>query len=345
MTADIEADGRRGTPAAQDGTGTPRARRPVLDASADLVWRLRLGRCGPVARRLARFARRALPVRGNILLTNVLLGEPPAQRPCAVDGSVEGTPVRLDLREALHRVVYLDLFDVELRRTVLPLLTPGHRFVDVGANFGFWALAAARQGCEVIACEPIPETRALLRANAARGGFAPHIVDAAITDTARAAGSGKAGSRVTMGVPHGESGHARIGAPAGDGPPIDVRAMTLDELIGPDPVRMLKIDVEGHEASVLRSGAAVLSRGRIDYILIELVDDHLVRAGSSVAKVIAMLEAHGYVLERFVRENEGLFPRRRPVSGWRPDLGPGDALWRHRSVPAAPAERSRSACR
>jgi hypothetical protein len=63
-----------------------------------------------------------------------------------------------DLREGLHRLVYLNIFELELRRLVPTLLRSGDFVVDVGTNFGRWALAAAKQGCRVIAMEPIPPT-------------------------------------------------------------------------------------------------------------------------------------------------------------------------------------------
>src|SRR5690349_15530581 len=102
------------------------------------LWSLRLGRCGPFARALARALRRALPVRGIGPLTNVVLGAPRGDRPSPAVASIGGVAFELDLRQALHRMVFLDLFSIGLRRAVLPLLAPGDLVVDVGANFGFW---------------------------------------------------------------------------------------------------------------------------------------------------------------------------------------------------------------
>ena len=106
----------------------------------------------------------------------MVLGEPrSASKPSRATVELDGVVFDLDLREESHRLVYLDLFDIELRRVILPLLRQGDLVVDVGANFGFWALAAANRGCRVVAIEPIPRTRELLVANATRNGLQDHL--------------------------------------------------------------------------------------------------------------------------------------------------------------------------
>ena len=112
----------------------------MLRRTHHLLWRIRVGRCGPLARRLARALRLLAPLRGIGPLTNIVLGAPSQARPCAATATLDGVVFELDLRQALHRAVYLNLFSLELRRAVLPLLRPDDLFVDVGANFGFWAL-------------------------------------------------------------------------------------------------------------------------------------------------------------------------------------------------------------
>ena len=293
-----------------------------------LLWSVRVGRCGPLSRRLARALRLLLPLRGIGPLTNIVLGAPSQATPREVGATIEGVVFELDLRQSLHRAVYLNLFSLELRRAVLPLLRPGDLLVDVGANFGFWALAAARRGCRVIAVEPVPDTRARLAANAARNGLAERVetVAEALSDS---------DDTLTIAVPGGESGQAT--AHPGDGVDIasfSVPARTLDDLLGDRPVRFLKIDVEGHEPAVLRGARRVLASGQIEYVLIELASPVMTRTGGSAAALIDVLEGHGYGFVRFVRANEGLFPRRSygrlTLEQLRAGAYAGDALWARR---------------
>jgi FkbM family methyltransferase len=246
---------------------------------------------------------------------------------------IGGVQLELDLREALHRAVYLDLFSLELRRVVLPLLAPGDLVVDVGANFGLWSLLAARRGCRVVAVEPVPATRALLARNAERNGLTGRIelVGAAVSD---------ATGTIEIAVPHGESGQASVSPDPGDAVERHaVEAMTLDALIGERAVRFLKIDVEGHEPAVLRGAERVLRSGRVEYLLLELSSAVLERGGHTSGELIDLLEGAGYTFVRFVRANEGLHPRgsygERSLAQLRAGPHAGDALWRR--GPAATA--------
>ncbi|HEY7966454.1 MAG TPA: FkbM family methyltransferase [Solirubrobacteraceae bacterium] len=292
---------------------------------------MRIGRCGLLARAGARVLRRLLPVRGIGPLTNIVLGAPPpGSAPVAARARIGGVEFALDLREALHRAVYLDLVSLELRRVVLPLLSPGELFVDAGANFGLWALAAARRGCRVIAVEPVPPTRARLEENVRRNRLedAIEVVGAALSD---ATGS------LTLSIAGGESGQASVHpAAAGAVETFVVPALTLDSLVGERAVRFLKIDVEGHEAALLRGAEGLLSAGRAAYVLIELSGEVIGRSGGSAAELIDFLQARGYRFVRFVRANEGLAPRRsyRHPSLAQLRLGghAGDALWAHEAV-------------
>lgn len=322
----------------------------------DAIWHVRIGKCGPVARRLARVLRWMLPVRGTTLVTKRdsliraysssfsircltrVLGEPRSTtKPSPATSALDGVVFDLDLREGLHRLVYLNIFDVELRRLVLPLLRPGDLVVDVGANFGFWALAAANQGCSVVAIEPIPRTRKLLVANATRNGLQDQleVVSDAMSDAV---------GELTMMIPAGETGHASAHPePATDLEEFTVAATTLDNLIGDRHIRLLKIDVEGHEAHVLSGAKHILGNGSVDYVMIEIIDKHLERAGSSAANLCRLLTDSGFELVRWVPAPDGQFPQRRPRLPSMGEIGirPGDALWKWHGSSSATSLRDR----
>lgn len=273
---------------------------------------------------------------GIILVTNMVLGEPrSASKPSRATVELDGVVFDLDLREESHRLVYLDLFDIELRRVILPLLRQGDLVVDVGANFGFWALAAANRGCRVVAIEPIPRTRELLVANATRNGLQDHleVVSDAMSDAV---------GELTVMIPAGESGRASAHPePANYMEEFTVAATTLDDLVGDRHVRLLKIDVEGHEVSVLSGAKHMLGNGSVDYVMIEIVGKHLERAGTSVADLCRLLTDSGFELVRWVEALDGLFPNRRPRLPSLGEIGvrPGDALWKQGSWTATSAAR------
>ena len=313
----------------------PTSKRSAEERIRVAAWHARIGKCGPIARRLARALRWALPVHGIILATNMVLGEPrSATEPSPATVELDGVVFDLDLREQRHRLVYLDLFDIELRRVILPLLRPGDLVVDVGANFGFWALAAANRGCRVVAIEPIPPTRELLVANAIRNGLQDHleVVSDAMSDAV---------GELTLMIPDGEGGRASAHPePATNMEEFTVAATTLDDLVGDRHIRLLKIDVEGHEVSVLSGAKNMLGNGSVDYVMIEIVGRHLERAGSSASDLCTLLTDSGFELVRWVHALDGLFPKARPRLPSMGEIGVqhGDALWKWRgSSTATPA--------
>ena len=290
------------------------------------LWQIRIGRCGPFARRCARMLRRLLPVRGIAPLTSMVIGVPPPGRVCTAVARIDGSAFELDLSESLHRVAYLDLFSLELRRIVLPLLAPDQLVVDVGANFGFWTVLAARRGCRVIAIEPVAPTRELLTSNVRRNGIAARveISSQALSDSA---------GTISLAVPDGESGQAS--AYPDPSAALEVHVVpttTLDELIGERHVRFCKVDVEGHELAVLDGARRTLSDKRVDYVLVELSGALLARAKHTGREIVELLTGHGYAFVRFVPANAGLFPRRSYAEVSLEELTTGshagDALWR-----------------
>jgi FkbM family methyltransferase len=148
-----------------------------------------------------------------------------------------------------------DWFEDELP-FVRRLLRPGDRVVDVGANCGVYALAAAArvgpQGA-VWAVEPASATADLLRASVARNGFFQVVVvPAALSDRE---GSGHLALRpcAELNTLVDEAGEATEA----------VALETLDRCAnqhGWERIDLLKLDAEGQEAAILRGGAEWLRR-------------------------------------------------------------------------------------
>lgn len=163
--------------------------------------------------------------------------------------------------EAWMMRVHLLPADIDLRRAFV---------VDIGANEGKFsgAVLGVAPQAEIIAAEPSPGPRARMQA---RLGALPNV---SIRDVAVSDASGTATFHLTA-HDHNSSLHAPVAemqstmgpgwAISGD---IEVRTVTLDELVGDRPVDVLKIDVQGSETDVLRGGDATLARTRS--VLLEL---------------------------------------------------------------------------
>jgi FkbM family methyltransferase len=173
------------------------------------------------------------------------------------------------------------------------VLFPGQTFMDVGANVGFFAVIAARlvgpAGC-VIAFEPVPTNRRVLKRNLATNNFRNVVVrNEAVADR-----SGESSLFLAE-----WAGGAAL---AGSDPPPDargtmrVRTITIDDLVYRGeipPPDVVKIDVEGAEYEVLLGMHRVI--GEYHPILL-LEFDARTRAGvdAKIAKCSALLEGMGY---------------------------------------------------
>lgn len=195
------------------------------------------------------------------------------------------------------------------------LLKAGDVFVDAGANLGQFTLTGARlvgpQG-RVFAFEASPATAAGLRANVQTNGYRwVEVVEAALDER-----NGRAGFTVFEGAESGLSSFAP-GAPE-QGRLVDVPTVRLQDAVPRqewERVALIKIDVEGAEARVLR-GAEELIRQSGCAVLIEVEPEHLQRQASSAAEVADLLEGFG------LRPAEGAAP---PNRLYLPEEGPAAA--------------------
>jgi len=131
--------------------------------------------------------------------------------------------------------------------------------VDVGANVGFFSLMAARRfpGARIVAIEPVPQLFDCLTHNL---GDRSHtlLLNVAVSDSAET---------VQMSYSPMDSEVSKVTS-SGE---VSVEARTLDDVAqeyGLETVDLLKVDVEGFEAHVLRGARRVLENTR--FILIEV---------------------------------------------------------------------------
>jgi FkbM family methyltransferase len=166
---------------------------------------------------------------------------------------------------------YFGDLDPKLTWICRALLRPGDTVLDVGANLGLVTLIAralvGETGC-VHAFEPQPDLAELVRRSALENRFREIRVHAVAL--------GRAAATLNLFVPLGNRGAAsltRIHSEIGSS--IEVPVVDTSEYLEAlelGAIRLLKMDVEGHEEHVLRGGARFFERNKPHAIISELND-------------------------------------------------------------------------
>ncbi|OQW61132.1 MAG: hypothetical protein A4S17_01890 [Proteobacteria bacterium HN_bin10] len=193
-------------------------------------------------------------------------------------------------------------------RAFMSLVRPGSVIVDVGANFGLYALSAAayaRPFGRVFAFEPAPDAFAALDQNIIANGLAETI---AAARTAVADASGKAELNIGRDVSM-SSLHRTQRLAASEAVAVDV--VSLDEALGDvRSIDLLKIDVEGGEAAVLRGARALLTRSRAPIVQFEFSHKNLDAARwAELEESLKTLSGQGFRLHRRGVDGPAPLPR------------------------------------
>jgi FkbM family methyltransferase len=246
--------------------------------------------------------------------------------PARVEAERHGARFSFDLRDYVQRKLYCHAHQSPELAYVARACRPGDTVVDVGANVGAFTMVAARAtapGGEVHALEPVPATLRALERNRELNGFT----------NVRTAGLALSDGEGTLQLGVEAAGHGSGGYTSGGAlETVTVRSSTLDAFaqatLGDSPVRLLKIDVEGHEPEVLAGGGSFLrAPNRPDIVLVEVSETALADSGSSGAELTRSLTESGY--ELFTARAGGRLRRYRPMS-------PRRAAWAARYVAAPP---------
>ena len=174
-----------------------------------------------------------------------------------------------------------------VRPALVPILQaclePGDLFVDVGANIGVYASWGAKivgPTGAVLALEPVPSTRAWLEQIRAENG----LENVEVIATA----AGEVDGTAWMQTADGASGVSTLADERGSG--LQVSITTLDRLLASRVPALIKIDVEGHELSVLRGARHILKTTRVP-VVFEAPD---FGGGSDTIDCVRLLESTGY---------------------------------------------------
>jgi len=164
-----------------------------------------------------------------------------------------------------------------------------HRFLDIGACHGVFALAFAqgRPEARALALEPSPPAHEILAGNVLRN----HLDNIAVQQVAAGAAPGRVRMRQVW---HHLEAVATATEPDTAGI-VELPVATVDDLcagLGFQP-DLVKIDVEGYELAVLAGAQATLARHR-PRLFLELHPDRLRELGGSAREVVGLLESLGY---------------------------------------------------
>jgi FkbM family methyltransferase len=229
-----------------------------------------------------------------------------------------GALFSLDPHEYVDSFVLRDgFYESEVFETLLPALGPGAVFWDIGSCFGLHAVTAAtiKAGVVVEAFEPNPSTCTRIQQNAelnrASVRLWPFALDErdGITDLYLSA-AGNSG--MTTVRPRDRALFTRAGTVA------TARADTLIATGRIQSPTVVKLDVEGSEAAVLRGFGSSLSDPRLHLIVLECAAEILADSGGNPLRLLLLdagFRLHG--LSRNEATAHGLINVAATRVGWR----------------------------
>lgn len=204
-----------------------------------------------------------------------------------------GLKLKLDLSNANDHGAYFALKGT-VDESLIEQVEPGDTVIDIGGNIGIYALSLAKRAKsgEVITFEPDPTNFARL---------SEHVsMNPGLNIVARNMGIGsEEATHRLYHVVDSNSGMNRIitGVDVADQFPyseVTVAPLSIAlQGIPVDRVDVMKIDVEGFEAAVLRGSEDIIRRFK-PVLFIELNDDNLRENGDSARSLITHVELLGY---------------------------------------------------
>lgn len=171
---------------------------------------------------------------------------------------------------------WIGIYESEKQRTLRRLVRPGMQVLDLGANVGFYTLAFSRlvgPTGQVWAFEPASENLRYLRSHVELNALANVTVVAAAVGSVTGFSMFDPGPASSMGKLH------RRGS-------VRVRVVTLDQLIAAREIAtpdVIKVDIEGGEAEMLRGAKRLLESGHTTW----LIALHGARASEEVREVLS----------------------------------------------------------
>lgn len=207
-----------------------------------------------------------------------------------------GLDLELDLRDNLQALVfYCGSYEPGFTRRLHAEIRSGDVYADVGAHIGIHALQVARRMASldaghVLAFEPAPDSAGILRAAALRNRLDVEVVQLALSD--------HSGELALFADERYDRHDAGVRSAHAIGPQVaTATAVTFDEWADQkqlDRLDVVKIDVEGHEASVLEGMRRSLAKFQPRAVFIEIKENSTGRASVSDESLRVLAADLGY---------------------------------------------------
>jgi FkbM family methyltransferase len=168
------------------------------------------------------------------------------------------------------------------------LLRPGARFLDVGANVGYFSLFVHRLALniQIDAVEPHPVIHNLLQANLWANGVPAQIHNTALGDTR---------CLLPMASPPMNPGDSRVGTHVPDNRyDLVVPVMTADELFAGRTFDVAKIDVQGFEPEVVLGMQRIVRQSPAIVLVVEFFPTALRERGLEPSEVLDRYRQLGF---------------------------------------------------
>jgi FkbM family methyltransferase len=248
---------------------------------------------------------------GKVRLAKRLLGAGLQSRDVKIRGRRGVDFIAPSLQEPVGFYLLVNgVYEGEVLDYILSLLSPGDTFIDVGANIGSIALPVARrlgQNSRVIAIESSPKIFPYLKQNMELNRLGNTVLfQCAATNTNFL-------ETLFYEAPIEKFGMGSLGAQFHNHP-IPVMTRTLDSILEEediDHVSVIKIDVEGFEASVLQGAEKTLTGPTPPTIVFEFCDWAEERAPDGlIGDAQRLLKNWGYDIWRIKDKMRGAPPLR-----------------------------------
>jgi len=197
-----------------------------------------------------------------------------------------GFLMHLNTRDFIQHTIFVTgRWDDDVGRVILSRLKTDDVFVDIGANVGYFSLLASQICSKVISFEPNPTCLAQLNRN----------IEINKRQNIDVRPVGLADKR---GIAEFHVANAsNIGGGSlreGSGEKFSVQLDTLDSQLSAQPIRLIKIDIEGAEVLALKGASAILSRPDAPDVICEISENTLQQLGSSKEELFRLMSSHGY---------------------------------------------------
>lgn len=207
--------------------------------------------------------------------------------------TVHSLQMRLDVDEGIQSFMAKGLYEPEQTEWARECLSEGDRFVDVGANFGWYTTLAStlvgRLG-KVFAFEPSPVASGVVADTIRLNGLKN------ITLTKAAVGDAEGSVEIYM--PVNDTVHSpSVFFSNPDFVRLKVPVISLDRFASFQdglPLKLIKIDVEGYEPNVIRGMHDLVERKQVHNLFCEFNSGWLKRNGTTPAELRELVMSYGF---------------------------------------------------